>query len=50
VVRDAPEGRHRVYSIDAQRLARYRRQLDQFWSHALTNLGSAAAGQERGVG
>ncbi len=50
VVRDAPEGRHRVYSIDAQRLARYRRQLDQFWSHALTNLGSAAAEQERGVG
>ncbi|MEP6632380.1 MAG: metalloregulator ArsR/SmtB family transcription factor [Lapillicoccus sp.] len=50
VVRDAPDGRHRVYSIDAQRLARYRGQLDQFWSHALTNLGSAAAEQERGVG
>ncbi len=50
VVRDAPDGRHRVYSIDAQRLVRYRGQLDRFWSQALTNLGSAAAEQERGVG
>jgi DNA-binding transcriptional ArsR family regulator len=41
VVRDAPRGRNRVYSIDAQRLARHRRQLDQFWSGALDNLGAA---------
>jgi DNA-binding transcriptional ArsR family regulator len=43
VVHDAPEGRHRVYSIDAQRLARYRRQLDQFWSEALSNMTTAAS-------
>jgi DNA-binding transcriptional ArsR family regulator len=42
VVRDAPQGRNRVYSIDAQRLARYRRQLDQFWAEALSNLDAAA--------
>ena len=50
VVRDAPDGRTRVYSIDAQRLARYRNQLDQFWSHALSNLRSAGVEEERGVG
>ncbi len=38
VVRDAAQGRTRVYSIDAQRLARYRRQLDHFWAEALSNL------------
>lgn len=38
IVRDEQRGRHRVYSIDAQRLARYRRKLDQFWSDALGNL------------
>ena len=43
VVRDEARGRNRVYSIDAERLARYRRQLDQFWSGALDNLGAAAA-------
>lgn len=42
VVRDAARGRNRVYSIDAQRLARYRSQLDQFWSGALDNLGVSA--------
>ena len=43
IVEDAPTGRHRVYSIDAQRLARYRRQLDQFWSQALGDLAAVAA-------
>jgi DNA-binding transcriptional ArsR family regulator len=38
IVRDEPQGRQRVYSIDAARLERYRRQLDQFWSDALGNL------------
>lgn len=38
IVRDEPQGRQRVYSIDAARLERYRRQLDQFWSDALANL------------
>ena len=38
IVHDEPQGRQRVYSIDAARLERYRRQLDQFWSDALTNL------------
>jgi DNA-binding transcriptional ArsR family regulator len=49
IVHDAPRGRHRVYSIDAQRLERYRRQLDQFWSEALGNL-AAPTEQERGAG
>ena len=38
IVHDEPEGRTRVYSIDAARLERYRRQLDQFWSDALGSL------------
>ena len=38
IVHDEPQGRNRVYSIDAHRLERYRRQLDQFWSDALGNL------------
>jgi DNA-binding transcriptional ArsR family regulator len=46
VVRDEPQGRQRVYSIDAARLGRYRRQLDQFWSEALGNL--AGTNQEPG--
>ena len=41
IVRDEPQGRQRVYSIDAARLKRYRRQLDQFWSDALGNLASS---------
>lgn len=50
IVHDAPQGRNRVYSIDAQRLNRYRRQLDQFWSDALDNLASPSNEQERGAG
>ena len=50
LVQDSPQGRHRVYSIDAQRLARYRRQLDQFWSDALGNLAAASTDEERGIG
>ncbi len=38
IVEDAPRGRNRVYSLDAQRLERYRRQLDEFWSESLSNL------------
>ena len=38
IVRDEAQGRHRVYSIDAARLERYRRQLDRFWADALGNL------------
>jgi DNA-binding transcriptional ArsR family regulator len=40
IVHDTQHGRTRVYSIDGQRLARYRRQLDRFWSDALGNLGN----------
>jgi DNA-binding transcriptional ArsR family regulator len=50
IVRDAPQGRTRVYSIDAQRLARYRRQVDRFWSEALDNLAAPSGKQERGTG
>jgi DNA-binding transcriptional ArsR family regulator len=50
LVQDAPQGRHRVYSIDAQRLAKYRRQLDQFWSDALGNLAAPTTEQEREIG
>jgi DNA-binding transcriptional ArsR family regulator len=50
IVRDEPHGRQRVYSIDAARLQRYRRQLDQFWSDALGNLTATAAELEGGVG
>ena len=50
IVRDEPHGRQRVYSIDAARLQRYRRQLDQFWSDALGNLTATSDEQERGVG
>ncbi len=50
IVQDAQQGRNRVYSIDVQRLARYRRQLDQFWSDALGNLAAASTDEERGIG
>jgi DNA-binding transcriptional ArsR family regulator len=49
VVLDEQQGRNRVYSIDAQRLERYRRQLDQFWSDALGNL-ALPEEQARGAG
>jgi DNA-binding transcriptional ArsR family regulator len=48
IVRHEPHGRQRVYSIDAARLAGYRRQLDQFWSDALGNLATGSE-QERGI-
>lgn len=35
IVRDRPVGRTNVYSLDVQRLASYRRQLDAFWATAL---------------
>jgi DNA-binding transcriptional ArsR family regulator len=47
IVQDEPRGRQRVYSIDAARLQRYRRQLDQFWSDALGNV-AATANEQRG--
>jgi DNA-binding transcriptional ArsR family regulator len=50
LVQDAQQGRHRVYSIDAQRLAKYRRELDKFWSDALGNLAAPTTEQERGIG
>jgi DNA-binding transcriptional ArsR family regulator len=50
IVHDEQQGRTRVYSIDAQRLARYRRQLDQFWSDALSNLAASRTDEERGIG
>jgi DNA-binding transcriptional ArsR family regulator len=46
VVHDAPRGRTRVYTIDAQRLERYRRQVDQFWSDALGDLAAPSTEQE----
>lgn len=49
IVCDEPRGRHRVYSIDAARLERYRRQLNQFWSEALGNLTAASNDQEREI-
>jgi DNA-binding transcriptional ArsR family regulator len=50
IVRDEPHGRRRVYSIDAARLERYRRQLDQFWSDALGNLAATTEEQEGEIG
>lgn len=50
IVRDEPQGRQRVYRIDAARLERYRRQLDQFWSDALGNLTATTNEQEREIG
>jgi DNA-binding transcriptional ArsR family regulator len=50
VVQDQVAGRHRVYSLDAERLERFRRQLDQFWSDALTQLAASVDEQERGAG
>jgi len=50
IVRDEPKGRHRLYSIDAARLERYRRQLNQFWSDALGNLTATSNEQEREIG
>ena len=50
IVHDSHQGRTRVYSIDAQRLARYRRELDQFWSDALGALATPNTEQEGEAG
>lgn len=50
IVQDEALGRQRVYSIDAARLERYRRQLDRFWADALGNLPAATPEQEREIG
>ena len=50
IVHDEPQGRQRVYSMDVARLERYRRQLDQFWSDALTNLTATGNEQEGEIG
>jgi DNA-binding transcriptional ArsR family regulator len=50
IVHDEPQGRQRVYSIDAARLERYRRQLDQFWSDALSSLTATTNEQEGEIG
>ena len=50
VVHDEPQGRNRVYSIDAARLERYRKQLDQFWADALHNLTTATKMQQEEPG
>ena len=50
IVHDEPQGRQRVYSIDTARLERYRRQLDRFWSDALTNLTATTNEQEGEIG
>jgi DNA-binding transcriptional ArsR family regulator len=50
VVHDEPVGRNRVYSIDAARLEKYRRQLDQFWSGALGNLASSPGDRQQEIG
>jgi len=50
IVRDQVRGRQRVYSIDAARLQRYRRQLDQFWSDALGNLAATSNEHEEEIG
>jgi DNA-binding transcriptional ArsR family regulator len=49
IVRDEPHGRQRVYSLNAARLQRYRRQLDQFWTDALGNFTATTDEQEREV-
>jgi DNA-binding transcriptional ArsR family regulator len=38
LVNDESHGTRRIYSIDAARLARYRRELDAFWSSTLQQL------------
>jgi len=50
LVHDVPRGRHRVYSIDAKRLERYRTELDRFWSEALANLAGTPNEEQRGAG
>ena len=50
IAHDSPDGRTRVYSIDAARLAKYRGQLDQFWSDALGNLDTAAHDEQERAG
>lgn len=38
VVADRAEGTRRIYSVDAEQLARYRAELDGFWGATLANL------------
>jgi DNA-binding transcriptional ArsR family regulator len=50
VVHDVQQGRHRIYSLDGERLDRYRRQLDGFWSDALSGLAESPHKSEREAG
>lgn len=45
LVRDRAEGTRRIYEVDAERLAQFRRELDTFWGTTLHNLGDLAASQ-----
>jgi DNA-binding transcriptional ArsR family regulator len=38
LVHDRAAGTRRIYSVDAERLAEFRRELDDFWGAALRNL------------
>lgn len=50
IVHDAQQGRHRIYSIDLQRLERFRGQLDQFWSDALGHVAAPRDEREGATG
>jgi len=47
IVHDRPEGTRRIYCIDAARLARFRRQLDDFWGATLRHLSDPATTGEQ---
>lgn len=42
VVSDRAEGTRRIYSVDAEALARYRIELDEFWGATLMNFAQHA--------
>jgi DNA-binding transcriptional ArsR family regulator len=48
IVRDRQVGRTNVYSLDAHRLAAYRRQLDDFWTAALGRLATTEESTDDG--
>ena len=49
VVQDRAEGTRRISSVDAERLARFRAELDAFWGATLSAFGEVVEGASEAV-
>lgn len=47
LVTDAAQGTRRIYSVDADRLAQFRAELDSFWGATLTSFADLTEPEDR---